>query len=710
MLYPDVPVVTLDQFNGAITRLDAYSVPQENQLYAQNVTFLRGEIGTRYGHSTVVTTSDGAITSMVNWLFTFLGIPNSMALYYAPSVGVKAFQQGTGIIGPFMTVSNPAAGAVMVPDGQRLYASFYDSTGRYAADAGQVYGWNIGADPLFAAPLTITPTIAETGPGLITAGVHKIGYMTTTRNGYTGQLSPIAGGAFSPVSFTASGAKNLQVTIAGALPSYLSGGVSAIQIVMSTVANPNRYFAVPGAVVSPAANPSIITFSITDDDLAATGTDVTNQVDLLATSVGGTPPFILTALFPYSSRMGYIGYDLAGFPVIYLSNQNDYQYITADQHLIAVEGRQQPVGAFSMGGVCYIGTQFSFYSTEDNGDVPSTWTPPKKVDGSIGILSPTCFTVNQSIGYALIASDRGAYIFQGGVFPALPISYYQQDDWGRINWKVPTTVQVSDDQVNKRFIVLAPLKDKVATVSGTTTITVTTEHERCLYQTGLAVIIDGVAGIHTITVTGKNTFTIPGGSGTPTVGGVIYPQTASHELTWDYTEGDTPETVKYSIDSFKSYNAGAMATMQNLSNSLQEIWYAPSASGVMIRQNDGTESKIYRDVATDGSVTPIESFGETSLIPNTADPTQTMHSYNGAHLRVTGDGALQMRAIGLDRRRTTTPVASPLALSQVPGREVLIKWWLRSEQQSIEFGTDQLDHWFTLSLIRAYYVNEFSQR
>lgn len=714
MLYVDVLTKLVDQFNGPILRLDPYTVPLSSGLYAQNITYVRGEAATRNGHQAVVAQADGAIPSMANWFFVFGSSQVSVIAYYTPSIGLRTLNQLGFTVVTVMPVTG-AAGASTATNGQRLYAAFYDATGRFSTTGGQVYGWNIGADPLFAAPLANTPTVTEPSAGLCTAGVCRIGFLPTTRNGYTTQLSPVNGNTvFTPVTFTCAGSKNLQVSIPGPLAAYMSGGT--YQLVMTTKANLNRYFAVPGTITLAGA-PTVITASISDDDLVATGTDVTSYVTLLTSSVGGVPPFNPSAVFTYSSRMGYITIDAAGFPVVYMSDQNNYQKITADQHAIYLQGQATPVGAFSLRGVCYIGTPHAFYSVEDNGGVPATWTPAQLLDGSIGILSPTCIVVNPAQGYAAIASDRGFYIFQGGIFPALPISYYQQSDWQRINWMVPTTVQIADDQLNKRFIVTVPLTNRVASVAGTGPFTITTGINPHLYPSGLAVKIAGVSGAPTITVTGPGTFTIPGGSGTPTTGATIFPQTASHRMTWDYTEGDTPETVKYSLDSFAAYNMGSVAIIQNINNFLNEVWYGCNTAGAFIRQMDGTEALPFRDPTNAGAAAAINSLYQTALIPGPEGtavygqaPESTVHDFHGAHFRVAGNGQLSLLALGVDGVLQVAPAASPITLSPRPGIEVLVKWAFRNEQQSIQFGTNGIDQNMNMNLIRAYYTNAMPQR
>lgn len=731
---PDTQTAVQDRFSGSLIRLDSYSVPVGNALYAQNCDFLKAEVSTRLGHSVAFTIPGGrgGTTSLYNWLFIFSGpalgaTPITIAMYYCPAVGAAGYKQfPIQDIGVLFPVTG-AAGASLQGAGSRLYGAFYDSSGRLGIAQGEVYGWSLGTDTLFEPPLQNVPVASETGAGVVTAGVHRIGYLYTTRNGYTGPLCPVnPQTVFTPISFTSTGSHNLQVQIPGPYPAYMTAGSSEIQIVMTTVANPNQYFAVPGAIRSPASAPSIITFSIDDADLAATGLDVTSYINLLSQTVGGTGPFFPSALFTYSSRMGYVTIDSFGDPVVYFSDQNNFQHITADQHGIYLDGQAQPVQCISLRGVCYILTLYATYSVEDSGDVPVKWTPPQLVDGSIGILAPTCVTVNPSLGYAGVASDRGFYIFQGGIYPALPLSYYQQPDWNRINWNVPTTVQVADDQLNKRFIVTAPLKTTIAAVTGGGPYTITTSvpnginaqssSSPHLYQVGLKVSITGVTGIVSITsIVSPNMFTINGGAGAPTVGGIIAPQQANAQMTWDYTEGDTPETVKYSLNAFGAYNVGAMATIENYATAVQEVWYTPSVQGVAIRQNAGSDNLAYEDVDSTGNPTSYAWLYETSLFPGPEEatssvPDSTLHQYCGAHLRIGGTGSISLIAYGIDHIISKVPAASPLALTQFPGKEYLVRWALMSEQQSIQFGMTVFNTSAFLNLIRAYYTEYCPQR
>lgn len=727
MLLPDVDTALVSQFSGAVPTPDSYSVDPAHALYARNVQYIRGlgglnQTGTRLGHAQLVQigSSDGPVTSLANWYFVYSNSQVGLALYYCSAVGVRGWQQSTNTLySAFMTVTG-AAGASFATNGDRFFAAFYDSTGRLGTAGGQVYGWNVGADPLFAAPVMTVPVITQPGVGLITAGTHRIGFLTTTRNGYTGTLQPVdSGGAFAPVSFTSvAGAKNATFTITFAsLPTYLQG-VSTIQVVMTTATNLNKWFTVPGATITPLfVGANAVTFSISDDDLQATGTDVTSYLSMLTSNVAGTAPFKPSALFTYSSRMGYVTVDAASLPVIYISEPNSYQKMNAAQNAIYLDGRAKPVQATALNdGPLFIGAINGFYSCSDNGGTPVTWTPPSRIEGSVGILSPTCLLTNPQSGFILIASPgSGLYVFQGGVFPELPISHHQKSDWLRINWAVPTQVQVAEDTVNHRFHVMCPITATITGVTNANPAVVTTLQPH-LFQTGLTVTLAGtgtsIDGSRVVTVTGNNTFTVPLASGGTSTTGTAAPNTANAEMIWNYSEGYSPDSACYTLKAFTAYRPTAIGSIFNTTNGLREVWYGPGGSnpGCLIRQKTSADSLPYRDVDFSGTASAINALYQTSNLPGSQDEQVTVRDFHGMHARVKGNGSLNLGVQGLDGTVSLTPAASPVALAVNPGKEYLVKWWARSEAENISLGTNAVDEYFILALIRAYYTSSLPQR
>lgn len=725
---PNIRTALIAQFNGSITTgTDSYAVDPAHALYARNVQYGKGligmdQVGTRLGHAQLVQigSGDGAATSLANWYFIYASTQISIALYYCSAVGIRGWQQSTNILYTPFTAVTGAAGASIVSAGARFYSAFYDSTGRLGTTGGHVYGWNIGDDPLFAAPIMTAPVITQPSAGVITAGTHRVGFLTTTRNGYTGTLQPVtSAGVFNPVSFTADGAHNAVFTLTpGTLPSYLSTSPASLQVVMTTATNLNRWFAVPGAIATPLfSGANIVTFSITDDDLTATGTDVTSYLSNLTSTPGGTPPFNPSAIATYSSRMCYTMIDGAGIPGVAISEPNAYQKLTADQNIIYLDGNNKPIQCVTLhSGVLFIAAINGFYQTSDNGGTPVTWTPPSRVDGSVGIMSPTCLLVNPQSGFILVASTQGFYVFQGGVFPELPLSYYQSSDWQRINWAIPTQVQVAEDGLNRVFRVMAPLTCQITNVTNANPAVITTLQPH-LFQTGLSVTLAGtgtsVDGSRIVTVLSPTTFSVPLASGGTATAGTAAPNAANCEMTWDYTDGYTPGTAQYCLRAFTSYRMGAIGNILNTTNGLTEVWFAPGASnpGPLIRQVISSDPTPYRDVNMSGSAAAIDCTYQTSNLPGAQDEEgATVHNYHGAHFRVSGNGSLSLLASGLDGNITLVPAISPLSLTQQEGKELLAKWFLRSEQETITVGTNAVDEYFILSIIRAYWGNANPQR
>ena len=650
----DVLKRELTRFTGAQPRLDPESIPLTAALLSQNVAFLKGQTATRFGHSVMFTPSDYA-SSMYSWQFFYSAALHNLLVWFRPGTGMRWIDVNNLGGGFFAGAAQATAQAASFASaGQYLFLGYYDANGLGIA-GGNVWSYAVSsADPLFAAPVQLLISSAsEPSSGAVTAGLHRFGFLLQTRYGYTTTWCPVtSGGAFSPFSFTASGGKNLRLVVNGAngtWPTYASQG----QIIMTTVANLNRYFIVPGTtfVISGGStqNYTVPDFSISDSDLTATATDAVTYQNRLTGSQAGGAPFNPSVIFAYGARIGYITVDSSGFPVCYFSNSNDYQALYAASSGVYLPGNIPIMTGFALRGVAYLVGPHWTYAVSDNGNTPSQWASPQLVDGSIGTLAPQGVWANEAQGYAWVADESGLYLFEGASYPARPISYYQLPDWQRINWGAPTAVQVVDDKTNKRVTVLAPL--------------------------------DGAT-------------------------------TPSHRLTWDYTEGTAPEDAKYSIDNLASFAMGAIALVQHPTTKRMEIWVAPSAAGAFVRQNNGSEANPYRDVNTAGTTAQaIASLYETALFPGADDPRrQQVIFHHGDHLRVTGSGSLALKVWGIDHVRSVVPAASPLTLSTAPGLEPLFRYWLQSEYASLQLSTNAVDAFFILSGIKHYWSNASPQR
>jgi len=255
------------------------------------------------------------------------------------------------------------------------------------------------------------------------------------------------------------------------------------------------------------------------------------------------------------------------------------------------------------------------------------------VDGAIGAIGPFCVSLNATQNFAWVADEAGLYLFQGGSYSARPVSYWETEDWQRINFAATTKIQVVDHKSNQRVIVLAPL--------------------------------DGA--------------TVP-----------------THELVFDYSVGQSPEEIQYSLNDITDYSPGAVAMVQNNTTKHVEPWFAPAnTSDEIIRENDGTEAHPYRDVAA-----AIDSVYEYAPLPRGFQGNILMH--HGWQLRIRGNGTLSRTMLSLDQADTAGPYS--ITLASAPDNEILQRSYLRSEYASGRFETNAIDEWFNLSRVDHYFT------
>ncbi len=619
MLDPSFSSVVNKDFSGAWLLPDATSVPLRNALQSQNVAYAPGNVGTRLGFSLALSTTD-SISAMYNWV-SFLG--NLLLWYRTTDRSLRKLDISVGS-GPTTVIAGDLIGyaATFAEAGARLYLSFFSSAG-VGASGCRVLTYqapNFVSDLAFRPPMTyVPPSPIQPGVGSVTAGIHNLGYRIGHRSGFVGRLCPDSGvgttpslTTFVPIQFTAAGNSYLSWTLLTTWP------VDAISVyaVMTPVDNLADYRMIPGAVqaVTGGATSAItFTIDISDDLLTETGEDATDALQLLTNSVSDTPQFLPSAVLTHGNRMVYVtrimnsvgGFSSALFISDLPAEFRSYQTINVTRSLIQIPGLRQITTAASVNGSLFIFGPEWTYRTADNGSDPSTWATPILVDGRRGTLSIRGVEVSPSGLFAWVAASDGLYYFQGQ-FTALPISYYEQPDWDRINWNVPNAVQVKDDPGIKKVYVMA-----------------------CL---------DAAT-------------------------------TPSHKLTWDYTKGYTPEKVQYSIDSIQSYNMGSMELTKNsLPGSVvaaaqkKELWLGSSDIDGLLRRNSVSDTDPYLD-----NHFPIFSIYETSLYPQGRENVSgEIYQHHGAEYRLTGEGVLSITAYSLDHAESF-PLLD-VTLGQAPGR------------------------------------------
>jgi hypothetical protein len=636
---PDATPVTIEQFSGAwvpsAQLVDAEKIPLINGRLSENMRFFGSNTQTRFGYQVAFSPAN-IITALINWLFLNGTTPANYAAFYVPGVGLRIANLASPTASTVMTETTGAT-ASLCTVGARIYSAFMDSNGIGVAQ-GQVYGFGVGADPLFAAPIATSPTFSELGGTFTTVGAKRFGYLIQTRNGYITKPSPATGTEFTAASYTSLGGAILMSVDppSHVWPSYALN----VAPIMTTTANPNRFFIVPpvfpgGSSWFPVSGvaPTLMLIEATDDQLTANGIDATPYLNQLGQTVSGVAPIKPSVIAPYGQRIAYQCLDAAGVPVTYFSDSSQPQSINAATSGVYLPGNLSTTSGNALRETFYIfGPHWTYASTDSNGD-PVTWAQPQLVDGSIGAAGPFCVALSATQNFLWVVDEAGLYLFQGGSYAARPVSYWQSATWQRINFAATTKIMVVDHKSNQRVIVIAPLD----------------------------------------------------GATTPT-----------HSLSWDYSLGQSPEEVQFTLNSLAGYEMGAVAMMQNNTTKHVEPWLAPSsASYSVLRENDGTEDFPFRDVDQ-----PINSTYEYAPVPRDLQGNVIMH--HGAQIRVRGSGTLNFEVFSLDQQDSVGPWQIPL--SETPNSEILQRFYIRTEMASGRFNTNALDEWFNLSRVDHYFT------
>lgn len=688
-----LPYREITEWGGAWLLKDPPSVDFRGALKSQNVQFITAQVGSRYGFADTGLGSM-ALAEMAVWYGPFTQVSTSYAntvliavTYAGGSITFKPINLATGT-GP--TISYTAASptrASLVPTGLNCYVTYNDAH-QNGLDGGSIItvynnSGSLGVAThtlknLFSPPSTYTPAApTEPSAGVVTAGTHRYAYLIEYMGGFVTRVSPDSGAAtppditsFQPIVKASAGSKNVQIVITNTW-SGLYQNIAAISIAMTTTANLNQYYIVPGSrqtLVSDGVTPVTNTFniSISDADLSSTGIDATPYLYWLTQTPSGTAPFKTKHLALWGNRMAYLGTTTDNLSnlidAIYASEPNNFQAITIDEHIIQLPGQRPMVTAFQMGGSNFIVGPHEIWSTTDTGDVPTTWPAPVLVDGTHGTLAVEGVVVGPGNDYAWIADQSGLYLFTGGPIESLPVSFEQTPDWNRINWSAAATIKMKDHSTQKRVVVMVPL----------------------------------------------DAATSP-----------------SHMMTWDYTYGPTSDSVRYSIDALSGYNLGTMDIVQNdLAAQAQgnpeklELWLGSGSSAPVLRQQSAKDTHPYRDY---GNALAIPAIYRTALFPGKGG--QNMYGsmgswagqsgvlqHHGFHTRIVGAGSLTPVLYDIDAQRSFTCAAK--SLSTVPDLETLWLGDLRSELGCVEFnltGAAQ-DSWFRVSSVKWYYSPWLIQR
>lgn len=436
--------------------LQTKNIPSRSSI-SQNMRFFPDYCYSREGTSNIsigsFTTSTGKVTGMFNWI-----APSNNFLIYQDGSNIKRLNVATGAVSTLVAAGGSARYPSVADLGPRVYACSADTGGN-----GQilpiVHDGASATDNCFRGPITTTTHTAADGGGggLCTIGTHKLAFLYTTRNGFTGQPNPISGGVFSPVSVTlAAGLHSITYNIA--FNGLSDGGGAAVIIpIMTRADNLNNWFILPpgaytGTVAVGTVNFSTtLTINISDEDLAQQTSALPYFDYLVQNGVGTVAPPNPDFIFAYGKRMCY-----GSGNTLYASDINNPQGITADLNIVPNPSQRRFKAGFCIGQQAYIGADKWTASVRDNGDNPSTWATPTVISDAKGPAFPNCVESKTLGQYAWIATEFGVEFFNGA-YQDKPITYLCTDQWKRVNWNAAYAIQLADDTTNLKLWVAVPL-------------------------------------------------------------------------------------------------------------------------------------------------------------------------------------------------------------------------------------------------------------
>lgn len=522
-------------FRGPWTSTEPTDVPASNALSAANVQYRPGEVMTRSGFGVFFALGERA-RSLFNWIGNLGGaVPTGNALVFINPANNKARLIGdlsTPAASDLFTLAN-MTNAVITHGGMQMFIAPLKDDGTSAGQLriARVFYATVYVDKAFPGPISTAPVITETGTaGECTGGTKKFGYLWQSRTGGWSPLCPVSAGTFAPVSATLAGGKTVTLAITAAYPAE----ATAVYPCMTTSRNQSRWYKVPGLSASmPGGTTFGYTFniSISDEVLEAEAEEVTDRIDAFAQDGSGNGPFNPHSVFEVGNRIAYAT-AVNGVDQLYISDVNNPQAVTADQHVFYLPGfRKIITGREMRGGIYLFGPSWT-YATSDNGEVPALWPAAQLVDAQLGAPGQHCIDANTAQGYIWVANPSGLWLFNGGTYAEKPISYNQDDQWRRINWAAPTKVIVKDNPAKNRVRVVAPLD----------------------------------------------------GASDPT-----------HILTFDYQQGADPDSVAFSIDNITSRSIEGLCLFKNPTTSQSEELISVKETPKLLREMDTSEANWWLD-------------------------------------------------------------------------------------------------------------------
>jgi len=622
--------IQIEDFRGPWSRLEPTDVPPTQALLALNAEFNPGQESTRNGFASLWNPNK-ALSSLFNWVKAADGVSlkgNYLVVYNLTDSKV---QWVTDLTAPSLIdlFSISADSVDPSSSGNQLFLPTVNTSSQLTpVGAGQcrivgIYVAATNVDKAFLGPSIVKPTLANANVGTVTAGFHFVGYVITTRNGFTGKINPVLiSDSTTPdqsSSIIAPGGKQITVAITATWPVE----ATSITLIMTSTTNPFQFFQIPGAVYGVPGG-ALFTINaiidISDAQLINNTNDLTNNQFFLTQTILGAGPFSPWKVIIYGGRTVYMTYDGNGTAAIYVSEIDNPQQLTEQFHKKRLPGFMKMTSGFVLGRSLYIlGTNWTF-AFQDNRGLPATWAPAALIDGNLGTPSSFGVLVSASGDWAAVVHISGLYIFRGN-YDEKPLSYYVDDQWRRINWGAAQTVRIAHSKDKKQLLVAVPL--------------------------------DGA--------------TVP-----------------THLMMFDYTDSLDYQSVKFSLWNLTGYNPRALCTYQNDTTARQEFLIGKSVAGKVLRQMNTTDDVVGPGGLGPWTDDGAAINHQYEIGPQPMGAVGRLFQFLGMFLRIKGRGVVSPVSYSLDHAVTRTWTKS-ITLSPNPGVEIWRQFTLNAERCSTKF-------------------------
>src|SRR5437899_6782823 len=440
MKLDDYETLRIDQFKGMYKRGLADECPKDHAICAENVIFTKkGEVSTRPGSAVSY-----AMNHSVKRIFLASFDDNRLVLLTLDNNG-NLYQDNN----PTPLFSNAIMGDFAA---YNLFNKCFILPICKSFPPINLKVWDGIHSVRDAAGLAPTSSFtAADGPADLTGGldpgVHKFAVSFITNTGFTTQPGPKIAGVFTAVTYTAPGAK--KVTLTG-IP---TGGSQVVgRQILVTRGNEDLFFYAPGGTINNNTT-TTIDLDFFDSDLDISADELFDRLETIPGAV------LAGALNSYHGRL----VSTAQGDLVRVSLPGDPEAMDNVNGFIQVpDARDGNVtrAICEVSDVLYLLKFVGIFSTQDNGDVPSSW-PLVLLDGGAGSYqfgissitgSQPSLTANQIF---TIADRDGLFLFNGVVIRP-QLTWKIDDLWRTLTHGAEYNITTVIDPYNELIYCILP--------------------------------------------------------------------------------------------------------------------------------------------------------------------------------------------------------------------------------------------------------------